>query len=62
MLRPPETSMMAPLLEGVVQATEEAIVNSMVQAETMTGVNNRTVYAIPRKELRAIFNENGSGL
>lgn len=57
-----ETSMMAPLLEGVVQATEEAIVNSMVLAETMTGVNDRTVYALPHEELRAIFNENGSGL
>jgi len=31
-----------------VQATEEAIINAMIAAETMEGVNGNTVYAIPR--------------
>ncbi|MDE2660557.1 MAG: P1 family peptidase [Acidobacteriota bacterium] len=44
-----------PLFEGVVQATEEAIVNSMVAARDMTGVNGRRIYAIPHERLREIL-------
>ena len=44
-----------PLFEGVVEATEEAIVNALVAARTMTGVNGARVYAIPHDELRAIL-------
>jgi len=44
-----------PLFEGVVQATEEAIVNSMVAARDMTGVNGRRIYAIPHDRLREIL-------
>lgn len=38
---------------ATVQATEEAIINAMVAAETMTGINGNTVYAIPHDRLRA---------
>ena len=41
-----------PLFEATVQATEEAIVNAMVAAETMTGVNGLHVYALPHDRLR----------
>src|SRR2546426_8381399 len=41
------------LFEATVQATEEAIVNAMVAAETMTGVNGLRVYALPHDRLRA---------
>ncbi|HUC40168.1 MAG TPA: P1 family peptidase [Gemmatimonadales bacterium] len=41
-----------PLFEATVQATEEAIVNAMVAAETMTGVNGMRVYALPHERLR----------
>ena len=41
-----------PLFAATVQATEEAIINAMVAAETMTGVNGNTVYAIPHDRLR----------
>jgi len=41
-----------PLFEATVQATEEAIVNAMVAAETMTGVNGLRVYALPHERLR----------
>ena len=43
---------MDPLFSATVQATEEAIVNAMVAAETMTGANGITVRALPHDELR----------
>ena len=43
---------MDPLFAATVQATEEAIVNAMVAAETMTGANGITVRALPHDELR----------
>ena len=42
-----------PLFEATVQATEEAIVNAMVAAQTMTGANGMRVYALPHDRLRA---------
>jgi L-aminopeptidase/D-esterase-like protein len=38
---------MSPLFEATIQATEEAILNAMVAASTMVGINGNTVYAIP---------------
>jgi D-aminopeptidase len=46
---------MNPLFAATVQATEEAIVNSMVAAETMTGANGYTVKALPQDELVRIL-------
>jgi L-aminopeptidase/D-esterase-like protein len=43
--------LMTELFLGVVQATEEAIVNAMVAAETMTGINGNTVHALPHERL-----------
>jgi len=40
------------LFLATVQATEEAIVNAVVAAETMTGINGNTVYALPHDRLR----------
>jgi L-aminopeptidase/D-esterase-like protein len=42
----------SPLFEATIQATEEAIVNAMVAAETMTGINGMRVYALPHDRLR----------
>jgi L-aminopeptidase/D-esterase-like protein len=42
-----------PLLEATVQATEEAIVNALVAARTMTGIDDNTVHALPHDRLRA---------
>jgi L-aminopeptidase/D-esterase-like protein len=42
-----------PLFRAVADATEEAIVNAMVAAETMEGINGNKVYAIPHDRLRA---------
>lgn len=40
------------IFTATVQATEEAIINAMVAAETMTGVNGNTVYALPHDRLK----------
>lgn len=40
------------VFEATVQATEEAIVNALVAAETMTGINGRRVEAISHDALR----------
>ncbi len=45
------------LFESTVQATEEAVINAMVAAQTMTGINNRTVAALPHDQLRKILKE-----
>jgi L-aminopeptidase/D-esterase-like protein len=41
-----------PIFEATVQATEEAIINAMVAAETMTGVDGHRVVALPHDKLR----------
>jgi D-aminopeptidase len=44
-----------PLFAATVQATEEAIINAMVAAETMTGIENHKVIALPHDRLRAVL-------
>jgi L-aminopeptidase/D-esterase-like protein len=44
-----------PIFLATVRATEEAIINAMVAAETMTGVNDRKVMALPHQELREVL-------
>jgi D-aminopeptidase len=41
-----------PIFLATVQATEEAVVNAMVAAETMTGINHHMVMALPHDRLR----------
>jgi L-aminopeptidase/D-esterase-like protein len=41
-----------PVFEATVQATEEAILNALVAAETMTGIDGNTVHALPHHRLR----------
>jgi L-aminopeptidase/D-esterase-like protein len=43
------------LFEATVQATEEAIVNALIAAETMTGVDNHKVLALPHDRLREVL-------
>ncbi|MBS1579447.1 MAG: P1 family peptidase [Bacteroidetes bacterium] len=38
-----------PLFDATVQAVEEAIINAMVAAETMEGINGNKSYALPQK-------------
>jgi D-aminopeptidase len=44
-----------PLLAGTVQATEEAIINALVAAQTMRGINGNTFYALPHERLREVL-------
>lgn len=48
---------MTPLFQATVQATEEAIVNAMVAAETMVGADNHKVIGLPHNQLREILKE-----
>ncbi len=47
--------MINPIFNATVDATEEAIVNAMVAAETMTGANGNTVHALPHDRLREVL-------
>jgi D-aminopeptidase len=44
-----------PIFLATVQATEEAIVNAMVAAQTMTGANDLTVIALPHDRLQEVL-------
>lgn len=44
-----------PLFDATVQAVEEAIVNSLVAAQTMSGRDGHKVIALPHDELRAVL-------
>jgi D-aminopeptidase len=43
------------LFEATVQATEEAVVNALVAAKTMTGADGHTVEALPHDRLRKVL-------
>ena len=44
-----------PVFAATVQATEEAVINAMVAAETMTGIENHKVVALPHDCLREVL-------
>ena len=46
---------MNPLFLATVQATEEAVINAMVAAETMKGINDFEVIALPHDQLREVL-------
>jgi L-aminopeptidase/D-esterase-like protein len=50
---------MSPLFEATVQATEEAIINALVAAETLTGINGVTAVALPHDRLQDILRRHG---
>jgi D-aminopeptidase len=46
---------MSPLFQAVIEATEEAILNSLFKATTVTGKDNRTVEALPIEQTISIL-------
>jgi len=50
---------MDPLFQATVEATEEAIINAMVAADTMTGVGGRKVVGLPHGRLREVMKKYG---
>jgi L-aminopeptidase/D-esterase-like protein len=49
----------SPLFTATVEATEEAIVNAMVGARTMTGIDGHTVIALPHDRLKEALKKYG---
>ena len=47
--------LMDPIFAAVVQATEEAVVNALVDNQSMTGRDNHRVEALPHDRLREIM-------
>jgi L-aminopeptidase/D-esterase-like protein len=52
-------SRMTPFFEATVAAVEEAIVNAMVAARTMEGINGNRVHAIPHERLQTALERYG---
>ncbi len=50
---------MNPLFEATIEATEEAIVNALVAAPTMVGINGYTVPALPHEQVRDVLRQYG---
>jgi D-aminopeptidase len=50
---------MTPLFEAVADCTEEAILNAMCMATTMTGANGRTAHALPLDRLARVMAKYG---
>jgi D-aminopeptidase len=48
-----------PLFTATVEGTEEAIINAMVAAETMTGADYWRSYAIPHDQLKSVLRQHG---
>ena len=48
-----------PLLEATIEGTEEAIVNTMIAADRMTGIDGHTVERLPHDRVRQILRAHG---
>ncbi len=46
---------LSPIFEAAVQATEEAVINALVAAKTMTGINGYRVIGLPHDRLRDVL-------
>jgi L-aminopeptidase/D-esterase-like protein len=46
---------MDPLFVATEQATEEAIINALIAADTMTGIDGHRVIALPHDRLRQVL-------
>jgi D-aminopeptidase len=58
-ISPESTATLNPLFQAAVEATEESVVNALMKAETMTGINGNRVYAIPYDRLSAAMAKYG---
>ena len=58
-ISPESTATLNPLFQAVVEATEEAVLNALMKADTMTGINGNTVHALPYDRLKAAMAKYG---
>jgi D-aminopeptidase len=56
---PESTSTLNPLFQAVVEATEESVLNALMKAETMTGINGNKVHALPYDRVKAVMTKYG---
>jgi len=56
---PESTATLNPLFQAVVEATEESVLNALMKAETMTGINGNKVHALPYDRLKAAMSKYG---
>lgn len=61
MKEPKDDGFLSPLYKGVVESTEEAIINALFKAETMTGVNGNTRYALPLNQTLNVLEQHRVG-
>ena len=54
---PLDNGAVTPLFLAAIEATEEAIINSLFAAEDMKGKNGRQVKALPKEKVRQLFRE-----
>jgi len=58
-ISPESTAALNPLFQAAVEATEESVINALTKAETMTGINDNRVHALPYDRLSAIMAKYG---
>jgi D-aminopeptidase len=51
-----------PIFRAVVESTEEAVINALMKADTMTGIDGNTVYALPYDRLGEVMAKYGRPL
>jgi L-aminopeptidase/D-esterase-like protein len=52
-------SRISAVFSATVEATEEAIINALIGAETMTGIDGRKVEAIPHQRVQDLMKKYG---
>jgi len=58
-ISPESTETLNPLFQAAVEATEESVINALMKAETMTGINGNRVHALPYDRLSAAMAKYG---
>jgi L-aminopeptidase/D-esterase-like protein len=58
-ISPESTATLNPLFQAVVEATEESVLNALMKADTMTGINGNRVHALPYDRLKAAMAKYG---
>jgi D-aminopeptidase len=58
-ISPESTATLNPLFQAVVEATEESVLNALMKADTMTGINGNRVHGLPYDRLKAAMAKYG---
>src|SRR5262245_22288223 len=58
-ISPESTASLNPLFQAVVEATEESVLNALMKADTMVGINGNRVHALPYDRLKTVMAKYG---